>query len=137
MSSEWLFVEDVARELRVPIGTVRYWIRARKLASARPGRRLLVLRQDLEAFVASSRTYAVFDVGARGLTNCGGNPGRLTPTADPSVEHGSDVPVRFKGGEDRPGVAGGEAHRAEGAKPTGPCPGLADSGERARSGGSA
>ena len=58
MSSEWLFVEDVARELRVPVATVRYWIKTRKLASVRPGRRLLVLRQDLDALLASTRKAA-------------------------------------------------------------------------------
>ena len=126
MSTEWLFVEDVAREMRVPVGTVRHWIKARKLASVRPGRRLLVLREDLDAFLQSSRTVAI-DVGARGLTTRGGNPGRLVPTADPSVDDD-----RFKGGTVRPGLAGGEARSAEGAQSPGSCPGAPRSGERAR-----
>ena len=65
MSSEWLFVEDVARELRVPVATVRYWIKTRTLASVRPGRRLLVLRQDLDALLASTRSTAVPAAGKR------------------------------------------------------------------------
>lgn len=133
LSSDWLFLDDVAREVRVPVETVRYWIKTGKLASSRPGRRRMVLRQDLDALLASSHRPAL-DARARGLTNRGGNPGRLTPTADPSAEGGAGASPRFTGGVDRPGVAGGEAHGAEGAQPPGPCPCPADGGERARSG---
>jgi len=133
MQNEWLLLDDVAREMRVPLGTVRHWIKTRRLASSRPGRRRLVLRQDLDALLASCRTPAV-DVGARGLTNRGGNPGRLTPTADSNVEGGEAGSATSMGGVDRPGVAGGEVRSAEGAQPTSPSLGPADSGERARSG---
>ena len=65
MASEWLFAEDIAREMRVLVATVRYWIKTRKLASVRPGRRLLVLRQDLDALLASTRKTAVPAAGKR------------------------------------------------------------------------
>jgi excisionase family DNA binding protein len=132
MSSEWLLLSDVARELRVPIATVRHWIKTRKLASSRPGRRRLVNRDDLDALIASSHKPAV-DVGARGLTHRGGNPGRLTPTADPSVDGGREPEDGSKGGEDRPGLAGGEPRSGEGAQPPGPgAQGTPRSGARAR-----
>lgn len=133
MQSEWLLLDDVAREMRVPLGTVRHWIKTRRLASSRPGRRRLVLREDLDALIASCRTPAL-DVGARGLTIRGGNPGRLAPTADPNVEgdEAAACATASVGGADRPGVVGGEARSAEGAQPTCPC--HANGGARARSG---
>lgn len=108
MQREWLLLDDVAREMRVPLGTVRHWIKTRRLASSRPGRRRLVLREDLDALIASSRTPAL-DVGARGQIVCGGNPGRLAPTADPNAEGdkaaaGATAPV---GDTDRLVVVGG------------------------------
>lgn len=99
----------------------------------------MVRRVDLDAFVTATLTSAI-DVGARGLTTRGGDPGRLTPTADPSVD-GVGPRQRLlrpaqsawpKEGEDRPGLAGGEARSAEGAQPPGSCPGAPCNGERAR-----
>lgn len=73
------------------------------------------------------------DVGARGLTHCGGNPGRLTPTADPSADGEHETHPWSKGGVDRPGLAGGEPRSGEGAQPPGPCAqGTPRSGARAR-----
>ncbi len=130
----YLFIAEVARECRVANSTVRHWVSTRRLASVRFGRRRMVRRVDLDAFIANALKPAV-DTGARGLTNRGGDPGRLTPTADPSVDCAAESPItaRFKGGEDRSGFAGGEARSAEGAQPTGPCPGAPRSGVRARS----
>jgi excisionase family DNA binding protein len=47
-----LLLEEVARELRVSVSTVRHWIAVGKLPSVRPGRRRMVRRLELEAFVA-------------------------------------------------------------------------------------
>jgi excisionase family DNA binding protein len=54
MASEFLFLEEVAAEIRTPLSTVRYWIITGKLPSIRPGRRRLVRRSDLERFLAAS-----------------------------------------------------------------------------------
>lgn len=51
MPTEFLFVEEVAEEMRVPVSCVRYWIRTGKLESLRPGRRVLVRRSALDLFI--------------------------------------------------------------------------------------
>jgi len=56
MSDQWLSVEDIARELKVPEDTVRAWIRNKKLPAYRPGREYRVKQSDLEKFLADSRT---------------------------------------------------------------------------------
>ena len=129
MTNTLLRLEEVAAEARAPLSSVRYWISSGRLPSVRPGRRRLVRRIDLDAFLARDLSN---DVGARGLTRCGGNPGRLTPTADPNADGQDAPPDQVQGGVDRPGVARGEAQSAEG--PSGPCPrgGAPRSGERAR-----
>ena len=48
---DYLLLEEVARIARVPVGTVRTWIRAKRLPSVRPGRWRLVRRADLEQFL--------------------------------------------------------------------------------------
>lgn len=53
-SSQLLLLEEVAREARVSLSTVRFWIGAGKLRSVRPGRRRLVRRSDFEAFLTGS-----------------------------------------------------------------------------------
>ena len=129
MPSPFLLLTEVAAESRVSLSTVRHWIATGKLASVRPGRRRMVRRVDLERLLGVELSN---DVGARGLTRCGGNPGRLTPTADPNADGHDAPPDQVQGGVDRPGVARGEAQSAEG--PSGPCPrgGAPRSGERAR-----
>lgn len=52
---EWLTVEEVANELRVPETSVRDWLRTRKLASYKFGKRLKIRRSDLEQFIESSK----------------------------------------------------------------------------------
>lgn len=52
----YLLLAEVARETRTTVSTVRYWITSGKLPSVRPGRRRLVRRTDLDAFLASSAT---------------------------------------------------------------------------------
>lgn len=49
-----LFLEEVAVVARAKLETVRFWIKQGKLRSIRPGRRRLVRREDLEAFLAGS-----------------------------------------------------------------------------------
>ena len=49
-----LLLEEVARELRAPISSVRHWIATGKLKSVRPGRRRLVRREDLDRFLMCS-----------------------------------------------------------------------------------
>jgi excisionase family DNA binding protein len=54
MSEEWLTVEDIAKELRVPLDTVRFWIRSKKLKAFRPGKEYRVRRHDLDKFIQES-----------------------------------------------------------------------------------
>lgn len=48
-----LLVKEVATMARVSISTVRFWMREGRLRSIRPGRRRMVFRSDLIAFLAS------------------------------------------------------------------------------------
>jgi len=51
MTGNLLLLEEVARECRTSVSTVRYWIQSGRLPSIRPGRRRLVRRRDLERFL--------------------------------------------------------------------------------------
>jgi excisionase family DNA binding protein len=51
MKAEFLLLEEVAQEARVSVATVRYWIRTQKLPSVRPGRRRMIRREALTAFL--------------------------------------------------------------------------------------
>lgn len=51
MSTEWLTVEDIASNLRVNEGTVRSWIRNKKLKAAKFGRDYRIRRIDYEKFI--------------------------------------------------------------------------------------
>jgi excisionase family DNA binding protein len=51
MPSPYLLLEEIAEETRTPLSTVRHWIATGKLPSVRPGRRRLVRRVDLDAFL--------------------------------------------------------------------------------------
>ena len=48
---EFLLLDEVARECRASVASVRYWIASGRLRSVRPGRRRLVSREDLERFI--------------------------------------------------------------------------------------
>jgi excisionase family DNA binding protein len=50
---EWLLINEVAQIARVSPETVRFWIKTRRLPSVRPGRRRLIRRDALEAFLVS------------------------------------------------------------------------------------
>jgi excisionase family DNA binding protein len=56
--TDWLTVEDIYLILgkRVPMDTIRTWIRSKKLPAYRPGRTYLVKREDFEKFIRESRT---------------------------------------------------------------------------------
>jgi excisionase family DNA binding protein len=57
-----LLVEEVASLARASVGTVRHWIATGKIASLRPGRRVLVRRSELERFIAKSERGATDDL---------------------------------------------------------------------------
>lgn len=50
-----LLLDEAAAIARVSIETVRYWVKRGKLVSIRPGRRRLIRRQDLEAFLSPGK----------------------------------------------------------------------------------
>lgn len=56
--SDWLTIEDIYEVLgrRVPMDTIRSWIRTKRLPAYKPGRAYLVKREDLEKFIQQSRT---------------------------------------------------------------------------------
>ena len=56
MSTQWLSVEDIAKELNVSIETVRNWIRKNKLTAYRVGRDYRIKREDYEKFLEDRRT---------------------------------------------------------------------------------
>ena len=51
---EWLLIHEVAKIARVSPDTVRFWIKKGRLRSVRPGRRRLVRRDVLEAFLSAT-----------------------------------------------------------------------------------
>jgi len=57
-ADDWLRVEDIYEILgrKVPMDTIRSWIRSGKLPAYKPGRTYLVKREDLEKFIRESRT---------------------------------------------------------------------------------
>ncbi len=57
MATEWLTVEDIAEELKVPLDTVRGWIRRKELKAYRPGREYRIKREDLDKFINESVTF--------------------------------------------------------------------------------
>lgn len=54
MANDLLLLSEVAELTRTPLSCVRFWIRTGKLASLRPGRRVLVRRSVLEQFLTDS-----------------------------------------------------------------------------------
>lgn len=53
---QWLTVEDIAKELSFDVGTVRYWIRTKKLKAARFGKEYRIKREDYEQFIKEHMT---------------------------------------------------------------------------------
>jgi excisionase family DNA binding protein len=54
MARTFLYLDEVARECRTSVSTVRHWISVGRLRSIRPGRRLLITREDLDSFLDAS-----------------------------------------------------------------------------------
>jgi excisionase family DNA binding protein len=54
MARSYLYLEEVARECRTSVSSARAWISSGRLRATRPGRRLLVSREDFEKFLESS-----------------------------------------------------------------------------------
>ena len=48
---EYLLLEEAAEIARTTVPTVRFWIQMGKLRARRPGRRVLIRRRDLLAFL--------------------------------------------------------------------------------------
>jgi excisionase family DNA binding protein len=56
MSTQWLTVDDIAKELNVSIETVRNWIRKNRLIAYRVGRDYRIKRIDYEKFLEERKT---------------------------------------------------------------------------------
>ncbi len=56
-STQWLKVEDIARELDLHVNTVRGWIRDGKLKATRVGRDYRIKREDYEKFLQERTTH--------------------------------------------------------------------------------
>ena len=52
--TQWLSVEEIAKELNVPLDTVRAWIRSKRLKAYKPGKEYRVKREDLDRFLEES-----------------------------------------------------------------------------------
>ncbi len=58
VSTEWLSVEDVAKELKVSAERVRGWIRRKELLAYRiGGKEYRIKREDLNAFLREGKTF--------------------------------------------------------------------------------
>ena len=51
--SKYLTAEQISELLSVPLETVKYWIKVRRLPAVKPGRRPLVSEDDLATFLAA------------------------------------------------------------------------------------
>jgi excisionase family DNA binding protein len=51
---DFLTLDEIAVITRAPLSSVRGWIRHGRLPATRPGRRVLVRRADLDAFLAAA-----------------------------------------------------------------------------------
>ena len=56
MSTQWLSVEAIAKELDVKITTVRAWIRTKQLAAYKVGNTYRIKREDFDRFLEKRRT---------------------------------------------------------------------------------
>jgi excisionase family DNA binding protein len=55
----FLTIPEVADALRVPKGTVRYWLAVEKLRGFKPGRSVLIKAEDVAAFVEAAEVRKV------------------------------------------------------------------------------
>lgn len=56
MSTEWLTVEQIAKELQIPKKTIQAWLKSGRLIGYKPGKEYRVKREDLNTFLEQSRT---------------------------------------------------------------------------------
>jgi len=56
MSTQWLSVEAIAKELDVKIDTVRSWIRTKKLTAYKVGNTYRIKREDFDKFLQERKT---------------------------------------------------------------------------------
>jgi excisionase family DNA binding protein len=56
MSTQWLSVEDIAKELGVHVDTVRNWIKQKRLIAYRVGRDYRIKKEDYDKFLKERRT---------------------------------------------------------------------------------
>jgi len=56
VSSQWLKVEDIAKELDLHVNTIRGWIREGKLKATRFGRDYRIKKEDYEKFIQERTT---------------------------------------------------------------------------------
>lgn len=56
MSTEWLSVDDISKELDVTVDTVRAWIRKKKLRAYKMGRDYRIKRADYNKFLEEQAT---------------------------------------------------------------------------------
>ena len=56
MSTEWLSVDDISKELDVTVDTVRAWIRKKKLQAYKMGRDYRIKRADYNKFLEEQAT---------------------------------------------------------------------------------
>jgi excisionase family DNA binding protein len=54
--TQWLSVDDIAKELNVSIDTVRNWIKQKKLTAYRVGRDYRIKREDYDKFLLERKT---------------------------------------------------------------------------------
>lgn len=56
--SPWLTIEDIYERLgrKVPVDSIRSWIRTKKLKAFKPGKVYLIKREDFEEFMRGSQT---------------------------------------------------------------------------------
>lgn len=56
--TEWLTIDDIYERLgrKVPMDSIRQWIRTGRLKAYRPGKAYLVKREDFEKFLKESQT---------------------------------------------------------------------------------
>ncbi len=66
-----MLIGEVAREARVSVSSVRHWLLTGKLPYVRPGRRVMVLREDFERFLGEP--HIVPAVQSFEGANVGGN----------------------------------------------------------------
>lgn len=54
MNADYLTVKDVCARLHISKATVHNWIKSGKLTAVRAGRRVLIPREAIEAFITSA-----------------------------------------------------------------------------------